>query len=253
MSKQAPSLNVRMSARRTGLLVSVRSAVETELALEGGADVIDVKEPRNGALGAADPSVWREVLRVVRGQATTSAALGDLPNDPVADRAREASGFNFVKIGLPDIWRRDELADEWFTASTHITHFARPVPVVYADLEARGGEFFDCAMAAVGLAGQKSSSLLVIDTFDKRAGSLLDHVSIPMLEDLTRAAELARTNLAFAGALDESAIEKLLPLAPAYIGVRGAACAGGRDGTIELARVKSLARLIGGAARKAVS
>ena len=32
-----------------------------------------------------------------------------------------------------------------------------------------------------------------------------------------------------AGSLNEQAIEKLLPLEPAYIGVRGAACAGGRD------------------------
>ena len=35
----------------TRLLVSVRSAEEAEIALAGGADVIDVKEPRRGALG----------------------------------------------------------------------------------------------------------------------------------------------------------------------------------------------------------
>ena len=36
-----------------GLLVSVRSAAEAITALEAGADVIDVKEPSRGALGAA--------------------------------------------------------------------------------------------------------------------------------------------------------------------------------------------------------
>src|SRR5207244_7336185 len=45
----------------TGLLVSVRSAAEAETALAGGADVVDVKEPRRGALGPADPSVWKQV------------------------------------------------------------------------------------------------------------------------------------------------------------------------------------------------
>ena len=39
---------------RPGLLVSVRSADEAIAALAGGADVIDVKEPNRGALGAAD-------------------------------------------------------------------------------------------------------------------------------------------------------------------------------------------------------
>ena len=38
----------------------------------------------------------------------------------------------------------------------------------------------------------------------------------------------------------------LLKLAPAYIGVRGAACSGGRDGTIDLARVKCLAAIVHG-------
>ena len=35
------------------LLVSVRSADEAEVALEGGADIIDVKEPLHGSLGWA--------------------------------------------------------------------------------------------------------------------------------------------------------------------------------------------------------
>ena len=34
------------------LLVSVRSAEEAAAALEGGADVIDAKDPDNGALGS---------------------------------------------------------------------------------------------------------------------------------------------------------------------------------------------------------
>ena len=35
----------------TGLLVSVRSAEEAEIALAGGANLIDIKEPSRGALG----------------------------------------------------------------------------------------------------------------------------------------------------------------------------------------------------------
>ena len=36
----------------TALLASVRSVAEAELALAGGADVIDLKDPSQGALGA---------------------------------------------------------------------------------------------------------------------------------------------------------------------------------------------------------
>ncbi len=37
----------------SSLLVSVRNEVEAEMAIGGGADLIDVKEPANGSLGMA--------------------------------------------------------------------------------------------------------------------------------------------------------------------------------------------------------
>ena len=45
---------LKLSNETPGLLVSVRSAAEALSALAGGADVIDVKEPNRGSLGAAD-------------------------------------------------------------------------------------------------------------------------------------------------------------------------------------------------------
>jgi uncharacterized protein (UPF0264 family) len=60
------------------LLVSVRSAAEAEAALEGGADVIDVKEPSRGSLGRADDDVIAEVVSTVAGRRTVTAAMGEL-------------------------------------------------------------------------------------------------------------------------------------------------------------------------------
>jgi hypothetical protein len=64
--------------------------------------------------------------------------------------------------------------------------------------------------------------------------------------------------LALAGSLDAPAIEQVLKLAPlepapAYLGVRGAACVGGRDGTIDFSHVKSLAQIVRGGRWKAAS
>ncbi len=53
----------------TRLLVSVRSAAEAEIALVGGAALIDVKEPARGALGMADFQVIRDVITAVAGRA----------------------------------------------------------------------------------------------------------------------------------------------------------------------------------------
>ena len=48
------------------LLVSVRSALEAEAALQGGADIIDVKEPMNGPLGRSDISTISAVTGFVQ-------------------------------------------------------------------------------------------------------------------------------------------------------------------------------------------
>jgi (5-formylfuran-3-yl)methyl phosphate synthase len=92
------------SHNRSGLLVSVRSADEALTALAGGADVIDVKEPNRGSLGAADMSTIREVVRAVDGRAPVTAALGEL-SDVVATRNGNGSfavpdGVSLFKTGL---------------------------------------------------------------------------------------------------------------------------------------------------------
>src|SRR5262249_26387315 len=61
-----------------GLLVRVRSGTEGEAARHGGADLIDVKEPRRGPLGRAEREVIADVVRCVAGQRPVSAALGEL-------------------------------------------------------------------------------------------------------------------------------------------------------------------------------
>ena len=71
----------------TGLLVSVRSAAEALVAMAGGADLIDVKEPSRGSLGAVDPEVLSEICDAVGGRLPISAALGELAES--VDEANE--------------------------------------------------------------------------------------------------------------------------------------------------------------------
>jgi len=238
----------------TGLLVSVRSASEAETALAGGADIIDVKEPRRGALGPADPTVWKEILETVGDRAPVSAALGELHSDEICDYACRASGFAYAKIGLSHWKSRGDSATKWLQIQRALPPNVCAVQVVYADLEICGAKDFGAAaLAAIPLAGTSQSPLLVIDTFQKDGTNLLDHVDVETIQDLIYDAAHDHVRLVLAGALTEQAIEKLLPLQPAYIGVRGAVCTGGRDGALDLARVKSLARLVRHERQKAAS
>jgi (5-formylfuran-3-yl)methyl phosphate synthase len=234
----------------TRLLVSVRSAAEAEVALAGGADIIDVKEPRQGALGPADPQVWQEIQQAVGGRVVTSVALGELLIDPVGRLAPQTLGYSFAKIGLAGCGRGQLWFPAWNKAIRLLPSKVAAVPVAYADW--RRADAPEPAVV-VELAARLPARLVLIDTHDKTAGGLLDHQSFPSLEAIAHRAARANVGLALAGSLDAAAIELLLALRPAYVGVRGAACEGGRDGTIELARVKSLVKLVHGTRKKLAS
>ena len=83
----------------TKLLVSVRDADEARLALGGGADLIDVKEPSRGPLGAADAATIERVSTAVAGRVPTSAALGELrDHGPLA--TLPCGCVDYAKFGL---------------------------------------------------------------------------------------------------------------------------------------------------------
>lgn len=231
----------RVSGHKTQLLVSVRNAAEAEAALAGGADIIDIKEPRRGALGPADPAVWRDVQATVGRRAIVSAALGELLHDPVLELARQTTGLRFAKVGLAGCHTQHGWMDRWRAVLRSLSPRVDAVPVAYADwIKAAAPS----PSVAVALAAKLPARLLLVDTFDKSRGNLLDAISQETLLELIDHARQSRVRIALAGSLDRVAIETLLPLAPAYLGVRGAACRGGRDGCIEIARVKSLSLLL---------
>ncbi|HEX6829966.1 MAG TPA: (5-formylfuran-3-yl)methyl phosphate synthase, partial [Methyloceanibacter sp.] len=91
----------------TLFLASVRDEAEAAVALLARADIIDLKEPRRGALGALDLDTTRSIVSLVGGRVAVSATIGDLPMLPetisTAVLEKAACGLDYVKFGLfPD-------------------------------------------------------------------------------------------------------------------------------------------------------
>lgn len=223
----------------TGLLVSVRSAAEAAIALAAGVDLIDVKEPSRGSLGTADPSVWNEVLGVVQGQVPVSVALGELADYrcPIFDLGPP----NYAKLGLAQAAAMSDWQTRWAATMQALPSGTMPVAVAYADWQLAGSPN---PAKVLSVAQEVRAPFLLIDTFDKSRGNLLWHVSLAELAELSDRAALFNIRLALAGSLDIAAIRAVLPLAPAYVAVRGAACAGERTQAIDAARVKRLVELV---------
>src|SRR3954468_19634249 len=86
------------------LLVSVVDAGEARAPAAAGADIVDVKNPAEGSLGAPSPTVIERVRAAVPPALPVSVAIGDMPNLPgtaaLAALGAARSGASFVKVGL---------------------------------------------------------------------------------------------------------------------------------------------------------
>jgi (5-formylfuran-3-yl)methyl phosphate synthase len=212
----------------TKLLASVRNLDEARIALDCGADIIDLKEPANGALGAVPHAVARAVVAFVAGRAPVSATIGDLPLRArlvaPAVQAMAATGVDYIKIGLfapaqdaspGDLVStvRAELAEARLLEAASGTKL---VAVLFAD---RAPDF-----ALVDVLARAGFSGVMLDTAGKASGSLLVHLDHARLRAFCQLARARHLLAGLAGSLRAQDVANLLPLDADYLGFRGALC-----------------------------
>jgi (5-formylfuran-3-yl)methyl phosphate synthase len=209
------------------LLVSVVSAAEARRALAGGADIIDVKDPDEGALGAPSPRILSEVVREVGAAAPVSVALGDLPNLPhtaaLAARGASLSGADYVKVGLRGVSELDRAVAIMRAVADAVGPRTAVIAAAYADADVLDPP----ALAPVWLPevvdGAGVSGALV-DTFVKNGRGLYHWLSEHELADLIARTHNAGASFGVAGQLTRDQLRRV----PAdVVGVRSAVC---RDG-----------------------
>ena len=234
------------------LLVSVRDAEEALAALAGGAAIIDVKEPSRGALGAADPEVWKNVVMAVGGRVPVSVALGEWIDGPrtwgeriPSDVQQALGGVAFAKLGLAGASSHSDWRSSWIALCRQLSLWVKPVAVLYADWQIAGSPSPPEILASVDEAG---CEIVLIDTFRKDGRSLHDVVDATILSDwiaaIRSAARGRLRTFVIAGALTTATIPRALTLTPDYVAVRGAACGGDRTSRVCTHHVSQLISLL---------
>jgi uncharacterized protein (UPF0264 family) len=215
------------------LLVSVVSVEEARRALAGGADIIDVKDPGEGALGAPSPRVLADVVRAVGTAAPVSVALGDLPALPhtaaLAARGAALSGAGFVKVGLRGVHELDSAVAMMSAVADAAEPHTAVIAAAYADARALDPPALAPAWLPVlvertGIAGA------LIDTFVKDGRGLYGWLAESELGDLIVRTRQAGATFAVAGQLRRGELRRV---SADVVGVRSAVCRGG-DRTAEL-------------------
>jgi (5-formylfuran-3-yl)methyl phosphate synthase len=225
------------------LLVSVVDAGEARAAAAAGADIIDVKNPAEGSLGAPAPAVIAAIRAAVPAALPVSAAIGDMPNLPgtaaLAALGAAHSGAAFVKVGL---WGASTESDA--VALLRTVRDAAPEAVVVAGAYADARRVPHAPLAPELLprvARGASVDVCLLDTAVKDGRGLLDWLAPDALTALVDEAHELGMEVALAGALRAEDLPVVQATGADIAGVRSAACGDGRrSGPLEAARVRAL-------------
>lgn len=200
----------------TQLLVSVTNIQEALIAANAGADIIDIKNPQAGALGALPLAEIRHIVQAVNGRKLTSATIGDLAMEAesimCAIEHTAATGVDIVKVGFFDSGHHSYC----IKALRGITQQVRVVAVLFAD------HAYDFDL----LPELKRSGCygVMLDTVKKDGSSLLDYISLEDLQRFVESAKFSKLQSGLAGSLKLEHVPILAALNPDYLGFRGALC-----------------------------
>jgi uncharacterized protein (UPF0264 family) len=201
----------------TGMLASVNSAAEALLVLSADVDIIDLKQPALGALGALDIAIIKQIVAGIDGRCPVSATIGDLPvrPDPVfkSVKAMAETGVDYIKIGFFP-------GDNWSGTVNKLSALTGQnlalIAVLFADTQPD--------LSIMSLLKDAGFSGVMLDTMNKQKGSLTQMMAKKEIAQFVKQAKARQLLCGLAGSLRMEDIPELIPYQADYLGFRGALC-----------------------------
>ncbi len=201
----------------TGMLASINSLDEALLILKTSVNIIDLKNPERGALGALETNIIAKIVQTVSHKKPVSATIGDIPMLPdqvyAAANAIAKTGVDYIKIGFfPN--------GDWEACLSALTNLSqqknRLIAVLFADTQP---DFK--IITSIKKAGFRG---VMLDTMDKSLGSLTKIMPQHKIEEFVTLVNKSQLLCGLAGSLKAENIPQLLKLNVDYLGFRGALC-----------------------------
>ena len=208
----------------TQLLISVKNVEEASIALDAGVDIIDLKDPDNGALGALDIVTSAKIIQAISGAAIVSATAGEhhaTISDLILDiKTRVEIGVGIIKIAVSSLFYEANFTIEMAeltnkNANKGANKSVKIVAVFFAD------EKID--MNLLKKIQQMGFFGVMLDTKFKQQ-NLLQVQTESELQIFTQKCNQLQLQCGFAGSLKSQHIAKLIKFNPTYIGFRGGVC-----------------------------
>lgn len=234
------------------LLVSPKDVEEAKAVIRGNVDIVDVKNPKEGSLGANFPWVIKSIKELVEKEKgdgmKISAAIGNFDYKPgtasLAALGAAASGAEYIKVGLFKIKTRQEAIDLLTGVVKAVKDFAPTKKVVsafYSDYK-RINSVSPFEIAAIGK--EVDIDVAMVDTGIKDGRTTLEFLSEEELKTFFSDSKALGLETALAGSLKFKDIPAIKEIEPDILGVRGMVCGGNREDRVKAELVMDLKRKI---------
>lgn len=209
-------------------------------------DLVDVKKPDEGSLGANYPWVIRAIREATPTDKQVSATLGDAPFKPgtMAQAALGAAvaGADYIKVGLFGMSAPEQAIELMRGVVRAVKDYNRDGTVVaagYADAVRVGSVN---PLAVPYIAHEAGADGAMLDTAIKDGSALFDHLSPEQCGDFVATSHRHGLFAALAGSVKARHVADLAAIGTDIIGVRGAVCSGGdrNNGTIQPDLIRAL-------------
>ena len=234
------------------LLVSPKDVEEAKAVIRGNADIVDVKNPKEGSLGANFPWVIRAIKELVEKEGGNgmemSAAIGDFDYKPgtasLAALGAASAGADYIKIGLLKIKTRQEAIDLLTGVVKAVKGFdptKKVVSAFYSDYK-RINSISPFEITEIGK--EVDIDVAMVDTGIKDGRSTLEFLSEEELKTFISESKALGLDTALAGSLTFEDLPMIKEINPDILGVRGMVCGGDRNAQVRAELVTELRRKV---------
>ncbi len=230
------------------VLVSPKDVEEAKAVIRGNADIVDVKNPKEGSLGANFPWVIRSIKELVEQEGgdgmKLSAAIGDFDYKPgtgaLAALGAATAGAEYIKVGLLKIKTKEEAIDLLSGIVKAVKDYdptKKVVSAFYSDYK-RINSISPFEISAIGEA--VDIDVAMVDTGIKDGKTTLEFMTEEELKTFVSESKALGLMTALAGALKFEDIPAIKGINPDIIGVRGMVCGGNREDGVKEELVRDL-------------
>ncbi|MDB2461492.1 (5-formylfuran-3-yl)methyl phosphate synthase [Gammaproteobacteria bacterium] len=217
------------------ILASIKDLSEAKILINTDIDIIDLKDPSNGALGRLKTNDIEIIVNFIAKKKLTSSTVGDLPNDEelISKNVKEVSSTNvdFIKIGVYE--------NSYIKTLCNMKSCKKLIAVFFAD------KFLPTENEILDLKESDFSGIM-LDTSNKKSGNLFNHVTYSQINNFLAIAKSMSLLTGIAGSINKTHIDDIIKLNPNYMGFRGALCENNasRSSNISTENVNDIVKLV---------